>query len=93
MQCRKHGTELNADYICESCMEGKPGQPVVKLESIPPGSNPYLSDMFNMGTPMGKDILVMHKNHQNEDMEWMILVQRSTGKRLVINIKEFFELN
>ena len=59
---------------------------VYEIESITPG-NPFLSDLFNMGTQIGTNLIAMMKNHQSEKCEYLILVNMITGKRIKILIK------
>jgi len=56
-----------------------------KVESIAPG-NPFLSDLFNMGQPIGKDLMIMFKNHPDEPCPYLILVDTKTGERAKIDI-------
>lgn len=55
-----------------------------KVEKIAPG-NPFLSDLFNMGQPIGKDLMLMFKNHPDEDCHYLILVDTKTGERVRID--------
>jgi hypothetical protein len=57
---------------------------IEELESIPAESNPFHHDLYNMGTQMGKDLMIMHGNHSSEDCEYLILVNTKTGRRFRI---------
>lgn len=59
-----------------------------EMESFPPNSNPFIHDSYNMGTKMGKDLMVMHGNHSDEECRYLLLVNTKTGKRMKV---EFFE--
>jgi hypothetical protein len=55
-----------------------------KLTALPPfpaNSNPFHHDMSNMGTRMGKDLMLMHRNHDTEECKYLILVNTATGER------------
>lgn len=58
---------------------------ITQMESIPPGDNPFRHDFFNMGTPIGKDLMIMHGNHTNEVAEYLILVNTKTGERFRVH--------
>lgn len=62
-----------------------------KLTSLPPfpaGANPFNHDMSNMGTPMGKDLMLMHSNHATERCRFLILVDTATGERWRLDLVE-----
>lgn len=49
--------------------------------------NPFLQDMGNMGTYIGKNLGVMFGNFQQEDCSYIILVDLVTGERIKVEIK------
>ena len=55
---------------------------VIEKESIPPNSNPYHYDLYNMGTDLGNNITAMFGNHRKERMRYLILINNNTGKRI-----------
>lgn len=55
------------------------------LPSIPPNSNPFHHDRWNMGQAIGEDLYMMFSNHDSQPMEFMILVDTKTGKRVKIS--------
>lgn len=59
---------------------------VKEMTSFPENCNPYNHDAFHMGRSIGKDLLMMHANHPSEEMNYFILVNTKTGKRVKINI-------
>jgi hypothetical protein len=59
-----------------------------KMEPIPPGSNPFHHDLFNMGQQIGKDLMLMFSNHSDEECKYLILVNTKTGERTKIVIEE-----
>lgn len=65
--------------------------PIENLTAFPPSSNPFLSDVYNMGETRGLDLVLMYANHGSEDCKYLILFQPSTGKRVQINLPEIFE--
>lgn len=62
---------------------------LMKLESFPAGENPFLHDIFNMGTSIAKNVMIMHRTHDTEKADYFIIVNTETGERLkvVINTK------
>lgn len=57
------------------------------MDSIPPNSNPFDHDFYNMGTTIGKDLIMMYGNHPDQSMPYFILVDTVSGKRLRFNIE------
>jgi len=53
------------------------------LKSIEPG-NPYKSDLYHMGTQIGKNVIVMYANHTSEQQDYIIIVNPETGERIKI---------
>jgi len=64
-----------------------------EMESIPAGENPFHHDAYNMGTRMGKNIMVMHHSHNSETARYIILVNTDTGARVRIRIAHDEEPN
>jgi len=64
-----------------------------KIDPIPPGSNPFDNDWYNMGTKIGKDLIMMYANHPHQQMKYMILVDIKTGDRFKINIYQLKEMS
>jgi hypothetical protein len=60
---------------------------ISEMQSFPENSNPYHHDSFHMGTPIGKDLLMMHANHPSEEMNYFILVDTKTGERFKFTIE------
>lgn len=56
------------------------------LASIPAGSNPFLHDLYNMGTRVAKNLMVMHSTHDSQDATYIILVNTTTGERFRVTI-------
>lgn len=61
---------------------------VTQLSDLPANSNPFLHDSFNMGTKLGKDTVVMHKNFPDQECPYLIICDVSTGKRLRVDFTE-----
>ena len=57
------------------------------IEPIEPG-NPFLSDLENMGTQIGTNVIVMHRKHTSEKQDWIIIVNTVTGERMKLAFKE-----
>jgi hypothetical protein len=60
---------------------------LTKIESIPKG-NPFLHILWHMGTPIGKDLMIMHMNHTEYSCKDIILVNPETGERYKLDIKD-----
>jgi hypothetical protein len=58
------------------------------LESFPANCNPFHHDEWNMGTRIGKSLMMMHANHADEEMHFMIIVNTETGARVKLTIEE-----
>lgn len=54
---------------------------LVPLTPFPADCNPFCHDAFHMGTRLGKDLMVMHANHDTEDCKYLIFVNTKTGER------------
>lgn len=54
---------------------------LIPLSPFPADSNPFCHDSFHMGTRMGKDLIVMHANHTEEDCKYLIFCNTKTGER------------
>lgn len=65
--------------------------PIEKLEAFPPLSNPFHHDLLNMGEIRGMDLYLMYGNSAQEQCKFLILVEKSTGRRVQINIPEIFK--
>ena len=65
--------------------------PIENLVAFPPAGNPYLEDHENMGEDRGLDLHMMYGNNLSEDCKYLILIQKSTGKRVKINLPEIFK--
>ena len=56
------------------------------MDPIPPNSNPFEHDAYNMGTKIGKDLMMMHCNHPHNEMSYFILVDTVSGERVRVDI-------
>lgn len=61
---------------------------VKELESIPAGSNPFHHDLFNMGTNINNDWMIMHTGSNQRALPYMILVNMTTGQRIELNLDQ-----
>lgn len=57
---------------------------IKEMDSIPPGSNPYLYDSYNMGCDINKDIHAMFSSTGS----YIILIFNKTGRRIHISFDE-----
>jgi hypothetical protein len=46
--------------------------------------NPFHTDLYHMGTTIGKNVTVMFAKHQNEVHEYVIIANTKTGERLKV---------
>ena len=60
---------------------------VKELESFPPNENPFLHDAYHMGVRIGNNVMVMMENHDDQECKYMIVVDKTTGKRLQIDFE------
>jgi len=61
---------------------------ITSKESHPPGENPMRVDYENMGTRLGQNVMVLHKNFMHDVMEWMVLVHIPSGQKIMITFPE-----
>lgn len=54
------------------------------LDSIEPASNPFQSDMYNMGHEQFKNLTLMYDKHSDSDATYLILVHNPSGERIEI---------
>lgn len=59
------------------------------LDPFPPHhGNPFHHDPYHMGTRIGENCVVMYKNHSNEKVPYLIVVNTETGERLKVTLTE-----
>ena len=61
---------------------------IVELSPFPENCNPFHHDLSHMGTPIGKDLMLMHSNHNTEECKYLIFVNTKTGKRFRLELDE-----
>ena len=61
---------------------------VEELESYPKDSNVFHHDLWNMGTRLAKDHMIMHSFHPGEELQPFQIVNTITGERVRITITE-----
>lgn len=61
---------------------------LTKLTPFPPNCNPFHHDLFNMGTQMGSNLMIMHSNHKDQRVDSLILVNPITGERWKLDMVE-----
>ena len=59
-----------------------------ELDPNPPDVNPFLYDIFNMGTPIGNNVWIMHRNHTTEKTEYFIITNVETGERVKVILNQ-----
>lgn len=57
---------------------------ISKKSPFDPAVNPFTQDLLNMGTTLGKNVLAMKRNHDDENCEYVILLNRTTGERIKV---------
>ena len=60
-------------------------KPMVKSENEI--LNPFTQDMYHMGTNIGSNVVVMMKNHVEEECKYLIVVDCKTGERVKISFE------
>ncbi|MCI4435803.1 MAG: hypothetical protein JHC33_03210 [Ignisphaera sp.] len=88
-ECRASHDEAEArlsEVVPGSCFEVE-AEPALPLTTE--SNNPFHYDMWNMGTPMGKNLMIMHSHHASEVCESIILVNLETGERVRIHMRKF----
>lgn len=58
------------------------------LEKLLPGSNPFHSDAYDMGTRMGTNCWIMFSNHADQFCPYLIVIDDDTGERFRIDFKQ-----
>lgn len=72
---------------------------IAKLDPFKAGENAFLQDLSNMGIRIGKAlegedaevgnrILVMIRNHPDEQCEWAVIVNEATGERIRVDFND-----
>jgi len=61
---------------------------VTAIEPIPANANPFNHDLYNMGTSLGSNVMVMHENHNDAPADYLIIVHIPTGHRVRIEFPE-----
>ena len=62
--------------------------PMERLPSVDGEINPYLHDLENMGSTIGKNLHCMQGNHDTEKCRYLILIDTITGDRVKIEIEQ-----
>lgn len=66
---------------------------LVPLKPFPPGANPFLHDIQNMGTRVASNVMIMHMSHDTEKTNWIVIVNTDTGERVRVDLDEPTELD
>lgn len=61
-------------------MEIKNIEPMIPNEDKSP-INPFHQDLFHMGTILGKNVTILHRNFPKDDCEYFIIVNTITGEQ------------
>lgn len=65
------------------------GFAIQEMESLDPEDSYFSQDIYNMVQSLGSNILAMFSNNEKEDMKYLILVERETGRRIKIYMPGF----
>lgn len=60
---------------------------IEQMSSFPANANPFSYDAFHMGTKLGSNVVVMHPNFADGHMDYMIIVNVETGKRIKVRFQ------
>lgn len=58
---------------------------IKEKKRIPPHTNPFLYDYYNMGTQVASNVIVMYNTHKKDKAKYIIIVDTDTGERLEID--------
>jgi len=58
------------------------------LKGIPPQSNPFHYDAFNMGTQVASNCIIMHDSHNDQKTRSIIVINTDTGERMRVYLVE-----
>lgn len=57
------------------------------LDPIPANDNPFKHDLYNMGTSLGTNCIVMHSNFSRDECPYLIVINKETGERVRLTLK------
>lgn len=85
----EHAFAFTTEFVRSGFEELAPGHLTPSLaykvkEPFPPHSNPFQHDYFHMGTPIGNNIMIMHRAHNHQKADYMIIVNIETGERIIL---------
>jgi hypothetical protein len=62
----------------------------VRIENMVPiePGNPFISDHFHMGQPIGTNLVMMYTNHDTRPCPYLIFVDTTTGNRVKLVFDE-----
>lgn len=61
---------------------------ITELDSFPPNSNPFKHDHYRMGHYIGKNVIIMMEKFDNEHQNYIIVIDKVTGKRVRIELEK-----
>lgn len=65
------------------------GKPIIEqLESFPANSNPFHHDAYHMGQELDKEYMLMFGEFKKN--KYVIIIERSTGKRIRLQLDNLF---
>jgi hypothetical protein len=67
---------------------GKDKPIIEQLESIPANSNPFHYDAYHMGDKLDEEYFIMYSEFKKN--KYIILIEKSTGKRIHLNLDNLF---
>ena len=80
-----------ADRAGNTITEPVEGMKFEKIEPMTPNEdktpfNPFQQDLFHMGTKLGKNITILHRNFPKDNCEYLILVNTITGEQIKVTL-------
>jgi len=66
------------------------GFKIETLNPIPPKSNPFSYDSYNMGTKIGANCTVMYDKFPHENHSYLIVINTATGERVKLEFASDF---
>lgn len=50
--------------------------------------NPFRQDLFHMGTKLGSNVTILHRNFDSQEAKYLIIVNTKTGERMKLEFED-----
>jgi hypothetical protein len=61
---------------------------IEELKDFPPNVNPFHYEHYLMGHYIGKNVIIMMSKFENENHDFIIVIDKTTGKRIRIELEK-----